>query len=584
MKDTVTLVMIVKNESQNLGTCLDSVKNHIDEIVIVDTGSTDSTLDIASRYTDKVYTYPWNGDFAAARNYAIARAGGDWILSLDADESLICAPGQLKELVRRKNNIDAYMLPLLYPVAECTGEYNQFLVLRLFRNKKGYQFRGKIHEQVVVHNNEVVEIADDIVIKHNMASPKERNRKRGRNLAALKKAYLEDPTNYFLQYYLGIEWLGLAKPDKALPFLQNAYRNLTDDHLLFRAPTLRYLLICLNILGQLDEMICLSLEAALKYPDYTDIYYLGGIALEEKKEYKIAVKWFDQAIQCGVPPSIYSHMNGTGSFLALYHMGFCYEKLGMPENAQACYERALHENNQYIYPAGNLFLLILKKRGPRYTLEYFKEKGYLNNLRLALTVADLFFLAGYPDLSERCLGRCSVSSDKSEEVFFQLGRYNIYSGRLKKGLNYMEQIPEGSDFFIDGQTHKAVALLLMGRFNDCRSLGLQMWKNKLTRTTARVILSLSRSMQDGQSPDASTKFIGADLIRASLNILDLCYHYLPGKSTEGSHLTQIINILESIIRRSIPMGDRALQEYYQDRTNSLREFFDYKFGNGGIRT
>ena len=78
--------MIVKNESQTLARCLDSLKDLMDEIIIVDTGSTDSTKEIAARYTSKVYDYEWHDDFAAARNFAFSKASCDYIYSADADE------------------------------------------------------------------------------------------------------------------------------------------------------------------------------------------------------------------------------------------------------------------------------------------------------------------------------------------------------------------------------------------------------------------------------------------------------------------------------------------------------------------
>ncbi|ABO49939.1 glycosyl transferase, family 2 [Desulforamulus reducens MI-1] len=583
MKNTITLVMIVKNESENLGTCLDSVRDQVDEIVIVDTGSTDNTLEVAAKYTDKVYFYLWDEDFSAARNYAIARAGGDWILFLDADESLVCEPGQLKELVSRDNKIDAYMLPLDYPIAKSTDEYNRFLVLRLFRNNKGYHFKGKIHEQVVVHNHEVVGLADNIFIKHSMISPKERNRKRGRNLTALKKAISEEPDNYFLQYYIGVEWLGLGKPARALPFLQSAYQNLTDNHLLFRAPSLRYLLICLNALGNYDQTICLSQETAFKYPDYTDIYYLGGIAFEEKAEYKLAIKWLEQAVKCGVPPVIYSHMNGTGGFLAHYHLGFCYEKLGQVDVAQECYERALEVNDSYIYPVCNLFLLMLGRFGPGYTLNYFKKKGYLKKSDLALTVADLFFNSGYPGLAKGCLELLEEISHKTEEVVFQLGRYNIYSGRFQMGLNYMVQIPEASDLFTTAQTHRAVALLLAGRFKEGRNLGLEMWKNKMSKDTARAVLTLSNFMQGEEILRYPAKVNDLELMKSSITLLDMCYHYLPDRDGQRCpYLNQVISILEKMITGSSPDGYLTLEQYYKNKSNNLKEFFNYKFGTGGF--
>ena len=87
---TVSLCMIVKDEEKNLETCLHAVKPFTDEIIIVDTGSTDGTIEIAKRNGAKVYNFAWKENFSAARNFAIQQAAGDWILNLDADHLLDC--------------------------------------------------------------------------------------------------------------------------------------------------------------------------------------------------------------------------------------------------------------------------------------------------------------------------------------------------------------------------------------------------------------------------------------------------------------------------------------------------------------
>ena len=84
----LSLCMIVKNEEKFLAGCLESVKNIVDEIIIVDTGSTDKTIEIANSYNAKVYHFEWKNDFSLARNESIKHATGDWILILDADERL----------------------------------------------------------------------------------------------------------------------------------------------------------------------------------------------------------------------------------------------------------------------------------------------------------------------------------------------------------------------------------------------------------------------------------------------------------------------------------------------------------------
>ena len=85
---TVSLCMIVKNEEDILARCLDSLKGLMDEIIIVDTGSTDRTKEIAANYTDKIYDFSWCDDFAAARNFSFYKATKEYIYAPDADEVL----------------------------------------------------------------------------------------------------------------------------------------------------------------------------------------------------------------------------------------------------------------------------------------------------------------------------------------------------------------------------------------------------------------------------------------------------------------------------------------------------------------
>ena len=156
----ISLCMIAKNEERFLRNCLESVQGGIDEIVVVDTGSTDGTIAIAREFGAKVVTVPWTDDFAAARNASLAHATGNWALWLDADEEL--SPGSASELRRiieeTPQNIGAYMVRicnwLSHPYRHEGGERAFHHACRLFRNLPGVEFRGRVHEQNLqsIHN------------------------------------------------------------------------------------------------------------------------------------------------------------------------------------------------------------------------------------------------------------------------------------------------------------------------------------------------------------------------------------------------------------------------------------------------
>ena len=111
---TISLCMIVKNEEKVLGRCLDSAAGLVDEMVIVDTGSTDATREVASAYTSRIYDFPWRDDFAAARNFAFSKGNMDYLMWLDADDVLL--PEDREAFLEPKrtlsSDVDVVMSPI----------------------------------------------------------------------------------------------------------------------------------------------------------------------------------------------------------------------------------------------------------------------------------------------------------------------------------------------------------------------------------------------------------------------------------------------------------------------------------------
>ena len=145
----ISICMIMKNEEKNLRKCLDSIKGLAHELILVDTGSTDSTLDIAREYTNQIHHFDWIHDFSAARNYSLSLASNDWVLVLDCDESLSSIDKDsltmfMKEhpykigLISRRNHYESNQTDSVYTD----------LVERFF-NRNLYHYEGEVHEQVV---------------------------------------------------------------------------------------------------------------------------------------------------------------------------------------------------------------------------------------------------------------------------------------------------------------------------------------------------------------------------------------------------------------------------------------------------
>ncbi len=159
---TISLCMIVKNEEKILARCLDSIADLVDEIIIVDTGSTDDTKKIAAGYTDRLYDFTWIGDFAAARNFAFSKAEKEYIYSADADEVL---DGQNREAFRRLKETllpEIDIVQMYYTNQLSFGTIYNFdreLRPKLFKRLRTFRWQGAIHEQVglmpVIYDSEV---------------------------------------------------------------------------------------------------------------------------------------------------------------------------------------------------------------------------------------------------------------------------------------------------------------------------------------------------------------------------------------------------------------------------------------------
>lgn len=187
---TLGLCMIVKNESEVLEKVLSSAVSFVDEIVIVDTGSTDDTVEIAKKFTDKVYFFEWKDDFALARNFALSKIESDYWIWLDADDIVPkeTAEGIAEYKCNFDGTVDVIMLPYVVEMQEDGSPKFSYYRERIIKNKPDYFWQGRVHEVVQPHGK-VVKLPLSIV--HD--KPKGRETKQ-RNLNIYRKAIADGKT------------------------------------------------------------------------------------------------------------------------------------------------------------------------------------------------------------------------------------------------------------------------------------------------------------------------------------------------------------------------------------------------------
>lgn len=215
-KTTISLCMIVKDEDKFLGNCLKSVKKCVDEIIIVDTGSTDRTVEIAKSYGAKVYYHPWENDFSKHRNQSLSYACGDWIFWIDADEEL--EPGG-EEIIRkgvRSSSIDSLMVTMVCYFENRTREsWNNSI--KLFKKNAGIHFKGSVHNQVV--GCQKTEFCPAKIFHYGYDLDQNNVQKKfNRTSKLLKQAIEKDPDNFIHHHNLAVSYSSVRR-------LQNAVKE-----------------------------------------------------------------------------------------------------------------------------------------------------------------------------------------------------------------------------------------------------------------------------------------------------------------------------------------------------------------------
>ncbi|WP_010681161.1 glycosyltransferase [Acetivibrio cellulolyticus] len=331
----ICLCMIVKNEENNLKKCLENSARFFDEIVVVDTGSNDSTIKVAKEYTEKVFNILWKDDFAYARNYAISKASLDWILMLDADEFIIeCNVNGLRDFI--ENNIHKVgRIKRINYIDRGKGiQKNAELVNRLF-NKKYFEYEGIIHEQIVSTDKSSFETQPvEIIVDHigYMQKAVVDTRKIERNITLLKKALEEKPDDPYLYFQMGKAYYMGKVYDDAACYFEKALEyelNFKLEYVVDLVTTYGYSL--LNALRFEDS---LKLEKyGVFYSDLIDFRFLMGHVYMNNGMLDKALKSF-----FGCIGSIEGKMEGVNSYLPSYNIAVIYECLGFLEDAVDFYK------------------------------------------------------------------------------------------------------------------------------------------------------------------------------------------------------------------------------------------------------
>lgn len=321
---TVSVCMIVKNEEESLGDCLDCLKEFADEIIIVDTGSSDNTKNIAAKYTDKIYDFEWIDDFAAARNFSFSKATMDYIYVADADE-LIDETNQKRLMILKEAMLpEVEIVQMKYTNQLKNGTTYNFDVEyrgKLYKRLREFNWVDPIHETV---NIDPVVFDSDIEIIHNAHECHA-----SRDFEIFKKVIKrgERLSNKLVIMYA--KELFIAGTDSDFKDVYNYFYDLVNDdntsEKIFKEAACVYMRAT-RLLDKQNEFLEFSLKMAADNPS-SEVCYEIGEYFYQNGNYKEATVWFyNAAFEC--EPMLNIHYGGDYS---LERLADSFEKLGNVE-------------------------------------------------------------------------------------------------------------------------------------------------------------------------------------------------------------------------------------------------------------
>lgn len=346
----LSLCMIVKNEEVYLPNCLASVAEIVDEMIVVDTGSTDKTKEIAASFGAKIFDYEWQGDFAAARNFSLSKATGDWILIMDGDDELAPeARNKIRDLLYAGEEIQGYRLPIISflgdsPGGPCSTVYHA----RIFRNRPEYRYTGALHEQLPFNIYDLCpETTYKIYHYGYLAKVVEEKDKTNRNLVLAEQEFAEEPQSLFKRYNLGAELLRAGEFDRGKKLLQEVTGKVNGLEA-YAPSAFQKLALCLVEQKELDDALETARLGWQKCGWDLSLLYLQGVILLAQGKTLAAVRVFEEclALRDSIRAIVYQ---GAGDSLALGCLSSAFTQLGRQWAAVECAAEAYRVNPKYSF-------------------------------------------------------------------------------------------------------------------------------------------------------------------------------------------------------------------------------------------
>lgn len=333
---TISLCMIVKDEEMHIARCLDSVTGLVEEIIIVDTGSTDRTMEIASGYTPNVYSYPWKDDFADARNYSFSRASMEYCMWMDADD--ILEETEKDEFVRLKQSlspqIDIVMMKYNTSFDESGKPSFSYFRERWIRNSAKYRWIGEVHE-VIPPDGRL--LYSDVAISHKKTGAGDPDR----NLRIYRKMIADGKTlEPRQQYYYGRELYYHKQYEEAVSVLEQ-FLCAEEGWVENKIEACSVCADCYDKLGQEGPALLALLRSMSFDLPRAELCCEIGKHFLERGNFRNAIYWYETALH--VPKNEFSGgfmLPDCYDYIPYLQLCVCYDRLGDRQKAKEYNEEA----------------------------------------------------------------------------------------------------------------------------------------------------------------------------------------------------------------------------------------------------
>lgn len=473
MNNKISLCMIVKDEEKYLPQCLSSVKDIVDEIIVVDTGSDDKTVEIAKSFGAKVYYFKWNNNFSEARNVSLKYATKDWILIMDGDDEF-CSEDKVKfkKLLSNLNENSVYYFETLNYCGDFVNSTNVTVNLnpRLFKNKHGFHYTGEVHNQLI--NDKYAIDNENYPIKmyhygYLNSSIKDKN-KRSRNITLLKGQIEKNPNDIYAYFNLGNEYCAQGKAEDGLKCYYKSYQEF-NPNMGYSFVLLARIIICNTDLKKYDKALEF-IDIGLKYyKNATDLYYLQGVVYNLQRRYTLAIEAFEKCIEIGESPADLKFMYGTGTFKPLYELGNIYMYLKDYHKAFEYYYKTIGQKHDSVECVYNIGHILKEEKRPINEMKTILENSFSDYPKAYQIIGDIFYHEGYYEMALQYAEKCEKAGVSNDDLKMFKVNCLLRTGEFNECVQ-INNITERNHFYVQFLMSKIIAYILTEQYDDAEEV------------------------------------------------------------------------------------------------------------------